>query len=260
MTTYREFALPAQLIGRRVLWYDRVDSTNTRAAAYADDPGHAGLVVLADEQTAGRGRQGRVWLSPPGCGVLLSVLLFPPESLRRPVVLTALAAVAVCETIFQCARLQATIKWPNDVLVRGRKVCGILVEHGRGTIIGIGLNVNTPAEAFTAAQLAQAGSLALFTGGPLDRRAVAETLITQLDQGYADLREGRAGDLEARWRWHSGLLGRPVVLRSTDGELVRGRLLELAFSGVVLEEPDGQVRCLAPERIEAIKLAGAEPA
>src|SRR5262245_1906379 len=112
------------LIGRRLLFLEQVESTNTVAAAHANDAANDGLVVVANEQTAGRGRHGRPWLSRPGEGLLLSVLLFPPEHLRRPVLLTALAAVAVCETIDAAAGLQPTIKWPNDVLIRGRKVCG----------------------------------------------------------------------------------------------------------------------------------------
>src|SRR5262249_226815 len=147
-----------------------------------------------------------------GCGAWLSVLIFPPEPLRRPVLLTALAAVAVCETIFDCTKTEARIKWPNDVLLEGRKVCGILVEQGCATVIGIGLNVNTPAEAFASAHLEQAGSLAMMCGRPLDRDQVVSTLLEHLDRGYAELRDGNSSDLESNWRRHSSLLGRQVVM------------------------------------------------
>src|SRR5438067_12909802 len=93
-----EWTLPTRHVGRRVLVYDRVDSTNAVAAVLAADPGWDEVVVLAREQTAGRGQHRRTWDCPPGRGVLLSVLLFPPPTLRRPVVLTAWAAVAVAET------------------------------------------------------------------------------------------------------------------------------------------------------------------
>src|SRR5438046_7649419 len=127
-------------LGRQVLIFDEVDSTNSRAAALAADPANDGLVILAWAQSAGRGQHGRSWQCPAGDGVLLSVLLFPPPPLRRPALLTAWAAVSVCETVREAAGLQARIKWPNDVLVQGRKVCGILIEQGRGTVAGIGLN------------------------------------------------------------------------------------------------------------------------
>src|SRR5262249_30222543 len=105
-----------KFIGQRILRFKRLESTNTVAAEHAGEPANDGLVVWAEEQTGGRGRMGRAWHSPPGYGVWLSVLLLPPESLRRPVLLTALAAVAVCETIAESSGLHPTIKWPNDVL------------------------------------------------------------------------------------------------------------------------------------------------
>jgi BirA family biotin operon repressor/biotin-[acetyl-CoA-carboxylase] ligase len=241
-------------IGGRLLRLAEVDSTNTVAAGYADDPANDGLAVWAEVQTAGRGSQGRSWQSPPDWGVWLSVLLFPPPDLRRPVYLTILAAVAVCETVYDCARLQTTIKWPNDVLIRGRKVCGILVEQGRAAVVGIGLNVNTPAEAFAAAGLDQAGSLALFTGAPLDREAVVATLLGHLDGYYAALRNGEPGDLEARWRFHSALLGRAVTLQ-TATQRHSGRLLDLSFDGIVLEGEGGVVHRLVPEEIRSLAAA-----
>ncbi len=239
------------LIGRRILAFDQVDSTNSVAAAHATDVHNDGLVIVAEEQTAGRGRHGRAWLSPPGEGLLVSVLVFPPEHLRRPVVLTGLAAVAVCDTIYACTRLQGTIKWPNDVLVQGRKVSGILVEQGRGLVIGIGLNVNTRAEAFTQVGLTGAASLALCAGRQLAREQVLLTLIRQLDAYYHDLLRGQEGDLESRWRWHSGLLGRQAALHAY-GQVHRGRILELAFDGILLQETAGVLRRFTPETVEHI--------
>jgi len=244
-------AFETRHIGHRALWFDRVDSTNTLAAQYAADPANDGLILLANEQTAGRGRQGRRWLSPPGCGVLMSVLLFPPERVRQPVLLTALAAVAVCETIQTCARLRATIKWPNDVLVRGRKVCGILVEQGQGTVIGIGLNVNTPAEEFEEAELASAGSLCLFTPEPLDRESVARTLIQRMDQSYGELLQGMTGDLEARWRCYSGLIGQPVCVQTTSAQY-SGRVIEMGFDAIGVQDANEEVRRFSPEMVRHI--------
>lgn len=247
-----------RLIGRRVLHFPRVDSTNTVAAAYASEPTNDGLVILADEQTAGRGRLGRSWSSPPGAAILCSVLLFPPEPLRRPALLTILSAAAVCETIFETTQLQATIKWPNDVYVDGKKVCGILVEQSLGAtpqapaIIGIGLNVNTQAEVFVAAGLDQAGSLAMFAGRELERITITQVLLSRLDQLYAELLAGNVGDLESRWRCHSALLGRRVLLTS-KGQTLAGRLLELGFDGIILEVPSGEQQCFQPEAVEHLR-------
>src|SRR5262249_46652758 len=156
-----------------------LDSTSTYAAALAADPGNAGVAVLAEEQTAGRGQYGRSWLCPGKTGVLMSLLLFPPPQARRPALLTAWAAVSVCETVLRTAGLQATIKWPNDVVLQGRKVCGILIEQTRGTVVGIGLNVLQTAESFAAAGLPEAASLALFTDWPLDRYDIARRLLVE---------------------------------------------------------------------------------
>src|SRR5213594_4122121 len=121
MTPCEELHLETRHIGRRLQVYECLESTNTEAANRADDPNNHGLVILADEQTSGRGQQGRSWHAPVGKAVLMSVVLLPPAPLRRPALLTAWAAVSVCETIRQATGLQARIKWPNDVLIRGRK-------------------------------------------------------------------------------------------------------------------------------------------
>ncbi len=115
MTTPREErSLDTKRLGLRVLVYDRVESTNTLALSFADNPAHDGMTILAGEQTAGRGQHGRTWLAAPGDSVLLSVLLFPPESLRRPAILTAWAAVSVCTVIYRLVGRQAKIKWPRN--------------------------------------------------------------------------------------------------------------------------------------------------
>src|SRR5262245_25663111 len=212
-----EWRLPMRRLGARTWIFDRVDSTNTLALALASEPGHDGLVLLAREQTAGRGQYGRTWQAPPESSVLLSVLLFPPPALRRPVILTAWAAVAVCELARRLTGRPAKIKWPNDILLAGKKVCGILIEQrvsaGRlATIAGIGLNVSQTAEWFRDAELPDATSLACSCAAPLDWSTVARELIQQLDEELDRLMEGDLATLEARWQWHLGLLGRTVSL------------------------------------------------
>jgi BirA family biotin operon repressor/biotin-[acetyl-CoA-carboxylase] ligase len=251
MTPQEVWHLETRRLGRRVLWFDRVDSTNTLAATLAHDSGNDGVAILAGEQTAGRGQHGRTWTADPGSSVLLSVLLFPPPELRRPVLLAAWAAIAVCETVRRCTSRQARIKWPNDVYVRGRKVCGILIEQARGTVVGIGLNVNQSAEEFAGAGLTQAGSLALFTDRPLRTRQVAELLLGQLDEEYDRLCRGDHATLEACWKWHSGLLGKPVVVECHDA-LYRGRLREQAFDGLELELSGGERIQILPEMVRHV--------
>src|SRR5688500_17297622 len=116
-------------IGRFIRVFDSLDSTNAHCLQLAGDPDLDGLVVLARHQTAGRGQYGRAWLAPPESSVLLSLLLFPPEELRRPALLTAFAAVSVAELVLRLSGEEARIKWPNDVFLRDKKICGVLIEQ-----------------------------------------------------------------------------------------------------------------------------------
>jgi BirA family biotin operon repressor/biotin-[acetyl-CoA-carboxylase] ligase len=245
--------LDTRHVGRRVLVYDSVRSTNDVAADLAADPGNAGVVVIADHQTAGRGQYGRSWQSRPGTSLLMSVVLFPPEPLRRPVVLTAWAAVGVAEAVRTLTGVQAKVKWPNDLLVRGKKVCGILIEQGRGTVAGIGLNLNQSAEDFSAAGLPDAGSLALIAGAVLDPRTAAVTVLRRLDEEYDRLLGGELVPLESDWKWRVGLLGRHVVAEMADGSTVTGRLRDLTFEGVEIELGEYAVEAYRPELIRQLR-------
>lgn len=246
-------------IGRRILVFDRLPSTNTYAAGLGGDPANDGTVVLARAQTAGRGQYGRSWQCEPGMGVLLSVLLFPSSVLLRPALLTAWAAVSVCATIHTLTGLQAGIKWPNDVLISGRKVCGILIEQGRGTVVGIGLNLNQTAEAFATAGLTQAGSLALLTGACLDHDEAARQLIRHLDEEYDRLCRGDRTTLERCWQERLGLLGKEVIAVCHDGASHRGRLRDVSWREVQIEAAEGQSQRLLPEAVRLLQASGENP-
>src|SRR5262249_15226160 len=158
--------------------------------------------------------------------------LSPPPVLRRPAVLTAWAAVAVCQVIQATTSLAPQIKWPNDVLLEGHKVCGILIEQvhrGRLTsVVGIGLNVRQDQATFSADNLTQAASLTQFSNVHPDPPTVARGLIHQLDADYEHLQVCGPRELEASWRDRFGLLGRPVIAECV-GETHRGRLSALGF-------------------------------
>lgn len=251
MNFREEWQLDTRRLGRRVLVFDRVDSTNTLAAVMAQDAVNDGVVILAEEQTAGRGQHGRNWTCPRGAGVLLSAVLFPSPELRRPVLLAAWAAVAVCETVRECTGLQARIKWPNDVLLHGKKVCGILIEQTRGTVVGIGLNVGQSAESLHAAGLTEAAALSHFTERPLPWRQVARQLIGELDAEYDRLCQGDRATLQACWTWHSGLLGKQVHVEG-HGASYHGRLREMTWEYVAVELASGQVLRLQPEAVRHV--------
>jgi BirA family biotin operon repressor/biotin-[acetyl-CoA-carboxylase] ligase len=244
--------LPHRHVGRRVWHFASLASTNDFAASIADEPVNAGVAILADEQTAGRGQYGRSWYASPGSAVLLSALLFPPPELRRPAVLTAWAAVSVAEAILKLTGRQAKLKWPNDVLLHSRKVCGVLIEQGRGGVIaGIGLNVSQSAADFEAAGLPLAGSLASVTNQQFNTRDVTRILLGEMDAEYDLLAQGDFGSLEACWKWRLGLLGREVVAECFDGSRVRGRLVDCAFDGIDIDAIGG-MKCVPPEQIRSL--------
>ncbi len=262
MFTPREtWHLDTERIGRRVLVYDHVESTNTLAMALAQPADDAdGLVLIADHQLTGRGQYGRAWVSRPGSSVLMSVVVKTPVELRRPVILTAWVAVAVAEAILTLTGAQARIKWPNDLLIRGKKVCGILIEQsssasGVTTVAGIGLNLTQTADEFAQAELPDATSLGIVTGRAIDARTAAEVVIRQLDLEYARLLAGERVAVEADWKWRVGLLGRQVVIEHPGGGTTHGRLRDMAFDGLEVEDAEGFVRVVAPETVSHIRAA-----
>jgi BirA family biotin operon repressor/biotin-[acetyl-CoA-carboxylase] ligase len=236
-------------IGRTVHVYDRVESTNTLALELASDASCDGLVLLAREQTGGRGQHGRSWLSPPGSSVLLSVVLFPPDTLCRPVLMTALAAVSVCETVERLVEPRPSIKWPNDVLLAGKKVCGILIEKRLATVIGVGLNVTQSSDELRDAGLTEATSLFAAGGRKRSRRRVAELLCRKLDGHYQQLLAGNTRGLEARWKGYLGLEGRKVEVEHHDGSSLCGQVLAVGFDGVTMQLRAGAESILPPETV-----------
>lgn len=241
------WAFDTNAIGREVFVHDSLASTNDAADAVPD-----GTIVLARHQSRGRGQHGRVWQSRPDASLLMSVRLRPPQELNRPVILTAWAAVAVGDAVLDLTGRQARIKWPNDLLVHGQKVCGILIEQRHATIVGIGLNINQTADDFATAALPDATSLAILAGRSFELRGVCEAVVRKLDAEFARLLAGERVPLEADWKWRIGLLGRHVVVETADGEFLAGRLLDMSFDGIEIDQGDGAVRVLTPEFVRHV--------
>ncbi len=179
------------VIGRRILVLESTRSTNDFLRQMLTPELPEGVVVFAEEQTAGRGQRANQWHSAAHQGLWFSVLLRPKLALAESARLTDWAAAAVAATIREELKLSATIKPPNDVYLGGRKVCGVLVETvaGRGAqfaaIAGIGVNINQPLDSFPPELQERAGSLALTAGHPIDRAALAIALLRELDRSYA---------------------------------------------------------------------------
>ena len=232
--------LDTRLVGRRVLYLVTVSSTMDAARREAEGGAPEGTVVVAESQTAGRGRFLRPWVSPPGVNLYLSLLLRPrPDELAR---LNMATTLAVARAIGTVTGLQAAIKWPNDLHLSGRKVCGILIEghvdaHAAPyAVLGIGLNVNFDLAPYPEIG-ALATSLAQETGGSVSRLAVLHALLREMDGLYAALQRGDSSWEE--WRSLVETLGRQVRVQ-WQGVVEEGLATEVDREGsLVLERADG---------------------
>jgi BirA family biotin operon repressor/biotin-[acetyl-CoA-carboxylase] ligase len=174
------------IIGKEIISYQEIDSTNSEAKRLIKQGRGEGLVVVAEQQTAGRGKPGSAWYSPPGLGCYLSVVVKPFQNPPELAPVTLLGARAVVSTIKLLTGLPAAIKPPNDVLVRGRKVCGILVERlaSGELIIGLGVNINNPEGSFPEAIKDTATSLLIESEERVDCKGFLSELLARLDQEY----------------------------------------------------------------------------
>jgi BirA family biotin operon repressor/biotin-[acetyl-CoA-carboxylase] ligase len=202
-------------IGSTIICYRQTASTNTEAFRLAEEGAREGTVVIADCQTCGKGRLGRSWESPPGVNLYCSVVLRPPVLPTQAFHLTFLSAVAVARAVEETTQLAPSIKWPNDLLLNGRKVAGLLNEMSAETdrvnfvVLGIGVNLNMRVEQFPAGLGYPATSL-LLEGREVDRTAFARALLRALDGMYDDyLRHGYA-PVREEWLSRCGIVGRRV--------------------------------------------------
>ena len=175
--------------GQEIYYYDVTDSTNIRAKELAEEGHPGGTLVVADRQEAGRGRRGRSWDSPPGTGIFMTLLLKPEMNPNHASMLTLVAAMAVARAISKCAGTEALIKWPNDIVIGGKKICGILTEMSaqfdfiNHIVIGIGINVHN--EHFPEEIAETAGSIFLQTGKRIRRAELIEQILEQFEHYYA---------------------------------------------------------------------------
>ena len=212
------------------------------ARAAVADGAPEGLAVLADEQSAGRGRHGRRWLSASGRDVLMSVLLRPDERVAGELLM--MAALAASRTVDTLTGAHSTIKWPNDVRVAGRKVCGVLAESESGpdgiiAVVGIGLNVNSGESEWPPDVAASATSLRLIAGQEVPREEAERVLLGELDALYRCLRGG--GSVRDEWVERLDMIGSEVEVtwRSDAGDnRVRGRAEDVDGAGCLLVRDD----------------------
>jgi BirA family biotin operon repressor/biotin-[acetyl-CoA-carboxylase] ligase len=228
-----------KVIGRDIRVFQETTSTNDVIEKLARDGVNEGVVIFAESQTKGRGRLGRKWLSPAKKGLWFSVLLRPdlrPHEITR---LTVASATALRRAIGNQTGLEPEIKWPNDILIEGRKVAGILtemnaeVDRAKYVILGIGVDVNLSTRDFPADLRKSATSLKIETGKTLSRAELAVNILRELEADYQRICSNRFDEVAEEWEKHCKTIGEEVVIRTGSRE-IRGRAESLAEDGALL--------------------------
>ena len=228
-----------RVIGREIHVFQETTSTNDVAARLARGGAKEGAVVFAESQTKGRGRMGRTWISPAGKGLWFTVLLrpdFPPQAATQ---LTVAAATALARAVTLQTGIVPEIKWPNDILIKGRKIAGILTEmraeldRVQEVLLGIGMDVNLEPDDFANDLKRTATSLRIETGQKVNRSELAVAVLRELDRDYQMVLEGDFQRLAEQWEERCSTLGRQVAIRVGD-RVIRGRAESLDSDGALL--------------------------
>ncbi|MDD4802600.1 MAG: biotin--[acetyl-CoA-carboxylase] ligase [Syntrophomonas sp.] len=239
-----EAALPHKhlnILGKDIYFYRQVSSTNNMARIIALTDVPEGTIVLSSYQHAGkgRGRMNRQWVCPPAKGLLMTIILRPDINRKSIPQLTLLCAAVVAETIKKSSRCEAGIKWPNDILINGKKVCGILAESFfpkdslAHVIIGIGINVNLDHTDLPADCLQTASSLKLEAGRPFSRLSLLTDFITIWDDYYKNfLKEGHPF-VRRHWLQNNVIIGRTITIKKETENIV-GQAEDISENGGLL--------------------------
>jgi len=242
MTEIKALGPETAWVGREIVYFEETDSTNRRARLLAQEGAQHGTLVLADRQTAGRGRRGRGWISPAGEGIFMSLLLRPDVHPSQVAKLSLLTALAVANAIAEETGLDARIKWPNDIVIHGRKVCGLLLEmtadeHAVYDVVaGVGVNVHQ--KTFDEEIAHTASSLDLLTGRTVSRAA----LVCAFLRAFEAAMEMNDEAMMAAYAARSATLGQRVQVIGLTGTFT-GVAKGVTDSGSLLvEDEEGAVR------------------
>jgi len=238
--------LTTSIIGSEVEFLGEVASTNSVAKERAQDKCKEGLIVVASSQNRGRGRLDRSFISPEG-GLYLSVVLRPEPSQTPVSLLPLLAGLAVSKSISTTVLKETSLKWPNDVLMEGKKVCGVLVESSfKGdkldhVVIGIGINVNSSTDQLPEDIRERATTIKDITGNKVDMEILLRDLISFLDILYGRFKRGEMESILDQWSERSSTIGKQVRV-NTGKETLEGKALGLDQSGALMISVEGSLQ------------------
>lgn len=252
-----------EAIGRNLKFFEQVDSTNLYAKRIAEGGFIDGTVIMADEQLNGRGRLGRTWISPKGKGIWMTIMLKPKISPADASKVTLLAACTVCKAIEEISGLYTEIKWPNDIVLNGKKLCGILTEMSAEIdeinylIIGIGVNVNNELEDFPEELQAIATSIKIEKCGVTIRKELAASIINNFERYYKGfIKTGSIKDYLSEYKERSAVLGKEVRVTSSTIE-IQGTVVDISEDGQLkLELYDGSIKEIISGEVSVRGLTG----
>jgi BirA family biotin operon repressor/biotin-[acetyl-CoA-carboxylase] ligase len=230
--------LETSFMGQRILYFEEAASTNDLAKELAEKGVEEGTVVIAETQTRGRGRLGRRWISPRG-GIWFSVILRPAVGPKDAPKIVFMAAVAIAKTIRKVLRLTAKTKWPNDVLVRNKKVCGLLAETSTSdeninfVVLGIGINANVDTNAFPRELTGSLTSLKKEAKREIPREEFLRALLKEMEHYYNDFTQGRFARILDEWKSLTDMIGRDVEVVSFD-ERFEGKAIDVDQDGALI--------------------------
>ncbi|MBE0425475.1 MAG: biotin--[acetyl-CoA-carboxylase] ligase [Nitrospirae bacterium] len=245
-------------IGKNVLFFEKVDSTNTIAVDIAEKSDE-GTVVLADSQERGRGRLGRAWISPPGTNIYMSVIIKPTLGNENITLITIMAAVSCAIALRRLTGLDISIKWPNDIVLNNKKLGGILTElkiYDKKiifAIIGIGINVNVGIDVFPEDVRKIATSLRRETGRVYSRNEIVAEILNEIDYWHKFLNEKDKNILLSEWQRFASTLGREVMV-VTGKESYRGLAESIDNQGMLmLRLPSGELKRISTGDLKVLK-------
>jgi BirA family transcriptional regulator, biotin operon repressor / biotin---[acetyl-CoA-carboxylase] ligase len=239
--------LKTKFMGKDIHYFKEVDSTNDVAKYLAENGAEEGTVVVAEIQNRGKGRRGKTWISPPG-GVWMSIILRPDIPTSRAPQLTLVTGVAVAETLKKELKLDVGIKWPNDILIGNKKVCGILTEVNASinkvnyVIVGIGIDMNVDVPLLPPDLQKGATSLKNELDTEINGAILVQKFLLNLEKQYRQFTDGKFPDILNEWRFLSKTIGSKVEVR-TRGKTIHGDAVGINKDGIlILELDDGSLR------------------
>lgn len=244
--------LRSKRIGKKIHYFEEIDSTNNYGKILAQKSFEDGDVIIAESQSKGRGRFSREWVSPMKKGAYLSILLKPQISFEKITRLTIITALTVCSALEECIPNKVEIKWPNDILINEKKVCGILTEISGEVdkisyvIVGIGININLDLEDFHESLAGKASSLKIESGKTQNRKQIVQKILNTFDEYYEDFVNDKNYDkVINEYRKKSYLIGKKVQVKIYNNNSINAKVLDIEKDGALkVELENGEIRNL----------------